>query len=408
MPKPHVRKNKSDSRPVAARSAKAGRKRIREAPWERDFHRQVMDVAGVILLVVGKDQNVRLVNRKGCEVLGYDEGEIVGRNWFDGFLPERLREDVRGAFLRVMTGGLGSLEYYENPVLTKSGEERVILWHNSILRDRSGRIHSALSSGMDITEKLEMEQRVRQAEKLATVGQLTTGLAHEIGTPLNVIAGRAELMLRRLSAGDPSRENLERILSQIERITKIVNRLLGFTRSGPLETRPVQIPALVKDVLGLFDYQIRENRIDVALDLAESLPDIPADPDQIQQVLLNVIVNAIQSMPAGGALSVRIGRTVRRRDREDAVRDRFVRVEISDTGNGIPPDQLSRVFDPFFTTKDAGRGTGLGLTVSLRIVRSHGGWMTVKSEVGVGSRFAVYLPIEQPARTPAGAGGQVS
>jgi PAS domain S-box-containing protein len=379
--------NRELERRVAERTA--------ELRSERDLQKQYLDVAGVILLVIGSDQMVTSINKKGCEVLGYEESEIVGQNWFDHFLPERLRDEVRAAFDRVMAGDLQSAEYYANPILCRGGEERTIMWHNSVLRDQQGRIHSTLSSGMDMTEKLQLEQRIRQAEKLAAVGQLSSGLAHEIGTPLNVIAGRAELMIQKMAPSDPMRENLGRILSQIERITKIVNQLLDFARSRPLEARPVRLGSLIREILSLLEHQIRSNRIAVDFEPPDPFPEIAADPDQIQQVFLNVLINAIQAMPAGGTLSVRFSRTTRRRQREDPVGNRFVRVEISDTGSGIPPEQISRVFDPFFTTKDIGKGTGLGLAISSRIVQSHGGWMNVKSIRGDGSLFNIYLPVDR-------------
>ena len=361
---------------------------------ERDKAQRYLDVAGVIIVVIDADQKVSLINKKGCEILGYEEKEIIGKNWFDRFVPERTRDVIKVTFLKLIAGEIKPVEYFQNPVLTKSGEERIIAWHNAVLRDEDDRIYATLSSGLDITEKAELEQQVRQTEKLAAVGQLTTALAHEIGTPLNVIMGRAEYMLRKISSEDPLRENLERIIGQIERITRLVQQLLSFTRTKPLEIRSLRLGSLLQGILLLFEYQLEQQGITVSLDCSNNLPEIWADSDQIQQVCFNIILNAIQAMPHGGGLTIRASRTLARTNREDPIKDQYIKIEIADTGIGIEADKLSKIFDPFFSTKEAGKGTGLGLTVCYSIMRSHGGWIDAKSQAGKGSVFTIYLPLK--------------
>ncbi len=376
-----------------------------ELQEEKDLAQKYLDVAGVIIVVIDADQNVNLVNKKGCEVLGYEEKESIGKNWFDLFVPERIRDEVKAAFVKLIGGEVKPVEYFQNPVLTKSGEERMIAWHNTVLKDEGGRIYATLSSGEDITEKVMLEQQIRQAEKLAAIGQLTSGLAHEIGTPLNVIAGRAEYMLRKMSPEDPLRENLERIIHQIERITRIVSQLLSFTRTKPLEIRPIRLAPMLQGVLSFFDLQMEQNGITTALDCPETLPEIMADSDQLQQVCFNIVLNAIQAMPQGGKLTIHASQTVPRQQREDLIKDQYIKIEIADTGIGISPEHLSRVFDPFFTTKEAGKGTGLGLAVSYSIARNHGGWIDVKSREGEGSVFSLYLPVKPVFQTESAPSG---
>ena len=365
---------------------------------ERDKAQRYLDVAGVIIVVIDADQKVSLINKKGCEILGYEEKEIIGKNWFDRFVPERTRDVIKVTFLKLIAGEIKPVEYFQNPVLTKSGEERIIAWHNAVLRDEDDRIYATLSSGLDITEKAELEQQVRQTEKLAAVGQLTTALAHEIGTPLNVIMGRAEYMLRKISSEDPLRENLERIIGQIERITRLVQQLLSFTRTKPLEIRSLRLGSLLQGILLLFEYQLEQQGITVSLDCSNNLPEIWADSDQIQQVCFNIILNAIQAMPHEGNLAIRASRTLARTNREDPIKDQYIKIEIADTGIGIEADKLSKIFDPFFSTKEAGKGTGLGLTVCYSIMRSHGGWIDAKSQAGKGSVFTIYLPLKPAPR----------
>jgi PAS domain S-box-containing protein len=360
---------------------------------ERDRAQNYLDVAGVIFVVIDSDQRITLINKKGCELLEYEEEEILGKNWFDTFIPERMRDQVKAAFVKLMSGEIKPVEYYENPVLAKNGQERMIAWHNAVLRDERGQIYATLSSGEDITEKRLLEQQVRQAEKLSAVGQLTTGLAHEIGTPLNVILGRAEFMLRKMSAEDPLRHNLESIIAQIERITKIVQQLLSFSRPKPPQVEPVHLIPLLQGVLSFLEYHIQQQGISATLDCAQNLPEVLVDRDQVQQVFFNIILNAIQSMPQGGKLTIRVSQTIAREQREDPVRDQYLKIEVADTGTGIPSDKLSKIFDPFFSTKEVGKGSGLGLTVCYELVKSHEGWIDVKSQVGEGSIFTVYLPL---------------
>ncbi len=371
--------------------------RTAELAAEKALLQTYLEVAGMMIVVINADQTVALINTKGCDVLGWPAGEIVGNNWFDRFLPARIRDEVKAVFSKLVAGELVPTEDFQNPILTKSGEERMVAWHNAVLRDNEGRTYAVIGSGEDVTDKMLMELQVRQAEKLAAIGQLTSGLAHEIGTPLNVISGRAEYMLRKMAAGDPLRTNLERILGQIERIAKIVNQLLSFTRTRPLDRRPIALGPLIREMCSLVEHPLREHRIALQVEVPDTLPEIDADPDQIQQVLLNLIMNAIQAMPGGGALTIRAGRTVARREREDPLQDHYVKIEIADEGIGIPPEHLSKIFDPFFTTKDVGKGTGLGLAVSDGIVRRHGGVLRVKSRVGEGSVFSLFLPMKPDA-----------
>jgi PAS domain S-box-containing protein len=368
--------------------------RTAELLEERDKEQKYLDIAGVMLVVINVDQKVAQINKKGCEVLGYEEKEIVGKNWFDMFLPETERDRVKDGFVKLVAGDFATVEYFKNPILTKSGDEKLIAWHNTVLKDKDGKTYATLSSGTDITEKEELERQVRESEKLAAVGQLTSGLAHEIGTPLNVIIGRAEYMLRKMPPEDPLRKNLESIISQIERITKIVQQLLSYTRMKPQEIRPVRIESMLNGILALFEHQWVKQDIATAVHCPEKLPDIMADPDQIQQVCFNIVLNAIEAMPQGGRLAIHASQTAQRRYREDPIGSRYVKISFSDTGNGIQPQHLHKLFDPFFSTKEVGKGTGLGLTVSYNIMKSHGGWIDVKSRVEGGTVFTLYLPVK--------------
>ncbi|MGQ9647757.1 MAG: ATP-binding protein [Thermodesulfobacteriota bacterium] len=240
--------------------------------------------------------------------------------------------------------------------------------------------------------KLELERNLRQSEKLATIGQLASGLAHEIGTPLNIISGRAELMKRRLEDKQGLEKNLDVILNQTERITKIIQQLLGFVRKKKPEQRPLHLSPLVETTLDFLDPQIQRQKIRLVKELKDQLPPVTGDPDQLQQVFLNLILNAIQSMPQGGDLRlVATRRSISKEGLEESERP-YVEIRVEDTGIGMEREVVENIFSPFFTTKEKEKGTGLGLTVSQGIIQDHEGWVEVESEVGKGSVFKVYLP----------------
>ncbi len=241
--------------------------------------------------------------------------------------------------------------------------------------------------------RLELEESLRRSEKLAIIGQLASGLAHEIGTPLNIISGRAELTMKKVKGQKEAQKNLEIILLQSEKISKIIRQLLGFVRKKPPEKRRLNLPALLETTLDFLDPQIRRQKIQLYKQVEAPLSLVMGDPDQLQQVFSNLIVNAIQSMPEGGELRLTVHmEQTSKKGLEDEQRAYLV-VHIEDTGVGMDRETLENIFNPFFTTKDT--GTGLGLMVSQGILQDHEGWIEAESEKGKGSSFKVYLPAIQ-------------
>jgi signal transduction histidine kinase len=240
-------------------------------------------------------------------------------------------------------------------------------------------------------DKLSLERNLRQSDKLASVGQLAAGLAHEIGTPLNIIGGRAEFLLSRSRSAAEIGDNLQIIRSQIDRITGIVRQLLEFSRRREPDFRSVDVGILLNNVVQLLEHKIDEKKVAVIFDISEKLPFIPADPDQLQQVFLNLFLNSLHALQPGGTIKVGVTLVP---GGDPANRGRSLRIEIEDNGAGIPAEQLGQVFDPFFTTKDVGEGTGLGLSVSYGIIKDHGGEVRVDSRPGEFTRFDIILPAE--------------
>jgi signal transduction histidine kinase len=243
-------------------------------------------------------------------------------------------------------------------------------------------------------EVAEVERELVSAERASVLGQLASGLAHEMGTPLNVITGNAQYLLRKSAPDSPSRPVLQQIVSQAERIAAMIRRLLDLSRPTPPQLAPVELGAVVERALEMVP-RLRRN-VDVRLAVDPGLPLVLADPKLLEHALLNLVVNACQAMPDGGALT--ISATV-----DGAADDRTVELRIADTGVGIPAENLGRVFEPFFTTKPPDQGTGLGLAIVERIARQHGGAVAVSSRVGDGSAFTMTLrpaPEQRPARPP--------
>lgn len=255
----------------------------------------------------------------------------------------------------------------------------------------------------DLKAKQEAQERLQkqmaQAEKLALIGQLTAGVAHEVGTPLNVVSGSAEYLLMDLPEGDPKAEELRVIIAETERIASLIRQLLDFSRPRKPRLEEVEVNRFLREIFKLTGHWVSKGQIRLKTDFPPDLSPLQGDPHQLQQLFLNLFVNACQAMPEGGelAVSTRISPEAHRLPGNgrspDQTRGRLsVEIRFSDTGCGIPEEHLSRVFEPFFSTKDTGKGTGLGLAICRGIVEDHGGVIEVESVVQRGSTFIVRLP----------------
>jgi two-component system NtrC family sensor kinase len=237
---------------------------------------------------------------------------------------------------------------------------------------------------------LELERGLRQSSKLAAIGQLASGLAHEIGTPLNIIAGRAELIKEKQQDKEDQKDP-DVILSQTERITRIIQQLLGFVRKKRSDRKLLKITAVIESSLDLLSHEIHKQGVSVVKDWRNDIPSVMGDPDQLQQVFLNLILNALQSMSQGGMLRIAVSSKVISREGLEEDQRQSLEICVEDTGTGMEKEVLQNIFNPFFTTKE--KGTGLGLMVTQGIVQDHLGWIDVQSEPGKGSTFRVYLPV---------------
>jgi signal transduction histidine kinase len=235
----------------------------------------------------------------------------------------------------------------------------------------------------DLTEQRALTSQLLRAEKLATVGVLAAGIAHEIGTPLAVVRGRAERISGKLAPGHPQVEDARTIVEEIDRIARTLRELLDYSRPSAPRTVPVAFDEVARMVVELLSLEARARGVALRLEIPRQLPPVAADPDQLQQALVNVALNAVHACGRGGTVTVRGALR----------RDRTLGIEVEDDGAGIPEELRARVFDPFFTTKKRGEGTGLGLTIAAQLVRGHGGDIDLESAVGRGTRVRIGWPL---------------
>jgi hypothetical protein len=233
----------------------------------------------------------------------------------------------------------------------------------------------------DITDRADLERRLVQADKLSSIGLLAAGVAHEVNTPLAVISTYAQMLTKQVADDEQKSRMLDKIAKQTFRASEIVNSLLNFSRTSTTELTEVSINKVIQETMSLLDHQFKSAELSVQLKLESSLPGVTGNAGKLQQVFLNLFINARDAMESGGTLTVESGN-------EGSV----VRIDVTDTGHGIAPEHLNRIYDPFFTTKSARKGTGLGLSVSYGIIQEHGGTIEVFSRPGGGTRFRLELP----------------
>ncbi|RPI65675.1 MAG: PAS domain S-box protein, partial [Ignavibacteriae bacterium] len=353
------------------------RERTREIEETKQYLENLLENANDVIYTLDLDQQFTYVNSK-VNAWGYRKDDLIGRPYLS-----LLSRRHRGRRLK-STLDIGAKQVYEVEVVTRLGEVRAVMVSVSPLQGADGEILGVLGIARDMTETKKLERQIRNAEKLASIGQLAAGVAHEINNPLGGILN----CLYNLRKGTLSPARQEEYWTSMEhgvrRVQKIVRQLLDFSQQHEPAFSPADINRIVGQVLGLTTHLFASNRIHLEIFPPNDLPSVMVDRHMIEQVLMNLILNAVQAMKNGGVLTIRT-----------SVAEGICRVEVSDTGSGIPASVLPRIFDPFFTTKGEGEGTGLGRSVNLGIVERHGGKILVESEVGKGTTFTLCLPVSR-------------
>ncbi len=344
---------------------------------------RILESSGVGLLLIDAEARIRAWNRRLEEIYGLPREEALARPLRDVFPLHSIRRIEREL---AAVGPDVEARIYRHALVNRAGERIVVnLALSPVAAD--GGDGSRVVTFDDITARVILEEQVLQQERLASLGLLAAGVAHEVNTPLTGISGYAQLLLDDMAADDPRRETLEKIEIQTRRVATITNSLLNLARPERSAFENLTLNDAVQEVLRLFQPQVRDNRIALHVDLGDGLPEVRGHRGKLQQVLLNLLSNARDAVEGGGRIAVRTARA-----------DGRVVLEVVDDGVGIAESDLPRIFDPFFTTKGRGKGTGLGLSISYGIVREHDGAMHVESVPGEFTRFWVELPVPKPAR----------
>jgi two-component system, NtrC family, sensor kinase len=356
-----------------------GRETVRAMEMQRlkDYSENIIESLTVGVSVIDQEGDVIGWNRVLEEQIGIRKEAALGKKLqsalgpvaFGAIFPEEGQQDFR--LLSEIT-----LE-------TPGGGKKIFDIARTPLLDNALQPYGTIIVFEDITDKIHLQQQLLTSEKLASIGLLSAGVAHEINTPLTGISSYIQMLQKRLTDTHYA-QILEKVEAQTDRVARIIKNLLAFARSpSDASFQRVDLKQILEEILSLIDYKLKNMNIRLVLELAP-VPPIYAQGERLQQVFINIILNALDAMPAGGELGIRLD-----------LRDGAAVIRISDTGTGIKPEHLSQIFDPFFTTKGVGKGTGLGLSISYAIVKEHEGRIEVQSEVGRGSTFTITLPMDR-------------
>ena len=352
------------------------------------------------LAVVEWDINfcVAAWNPSAERIFGYSQEEAMGQH-ASFIVPPEFREHVEKIWRGLLSqqGGIRST----NDNVTKNGRTISCEWYNTPLIDDAGRVLGAASLAQDVTERVALEDRLRQSQKMEAIGRLAGGVAHDFNNLLTVILGYGQVLADGVPAGSNLADSTAQIKSAADRAAGITRQLLAFSRKQVLSPRVVDLNDIMMNLDSMLRRLIGED-VEVLTVPARDLGSVKADPGQIEQVIMNLALNSRDAMPHGGKLTLETSNEILdetyAREREPLVPGHYVMLAVSDTGEGMSGETQARVFEPFYTTKEVGKGTGLGLSMVYGIVKQSGGYIWVYSEPGRGTTFKIYLPrMDQPA-----------
>ncbi len=349
------------------------RRRTKELAESEAKYRVLVEDINDGYFVVQKGK-IAFANRAFCEMHGWPPQEVIGRPWSDFVAPESL-EEVR----RIYEGRGRKRDLFV--YFRRHRDGRSLPTENKVkIITYQGR-RAAAGICRDITERVEMEKRVREAERLAHIGQLTTSLAHEIRNPLSSVKMNIQILLKKLDLDGNDKRRMEIMAQEITRLERILKEMLDFARPVPLRLRPASVNEVVKRSLEVLEAKIKQKGLKVRRRLSKTIPKVLIDPDRLEQALINVLLNAIEVLPAGGRIEVST-----RQASEDG---RMIEAKVEDNGPGVAPEDLPYIFDPFFSKK---KGTGIGLTNVKKIVEAHGGRVKASLRTPHGMSLSLLVP----------------
>ena len=348
--------------------------------FDRQYLQNILHSTDQAIMIVDKDEKFIAWNKGAEKIFGYSEKEMIGRPSNYLFPPGEFYEKELQKIIED-SKNIGHATIVETQRKKKNGELITVRLSVSKLPTQNGEYGGRLIIIKDFTEYKKLQAQIDQSEKLAVIGQLAAGVAHEIGNPLTSISSLVQILQRR-SKDEFISEQLINIKENIDRISRIVRELVDFSRPPSYETSIQDITDIIKTALGIVKYDKRVRNVKFETELKEPLPNVQVAADQLLQVFVNILINALDAIDGNGTITV-----------SSYFDFNKVYVEISDDGCGMDEETLNKIFDPFFTTKEVGKGTGLGLSVSYGIINRFGGEIKVKSKLNEGSKFIISLPI---------------
>ena len=340
----------------------------------KDFSENIVESLNVGVLAVDLYGTVEAWNSRMEQLFHVSRTDAVGHP-LEEILPLDLVQEISAR------GDGEQITGIHKQRLQHQGQAMVVNVSITPLVSKSNERIGRLLLFDDVTQRERMEEQMSQTEKLTSLGLLAAGVAHEVNTPLAVISSYIQMLAKQMPDGDPRQSIIDKIVKQTFRASEIVNNLLNFSRTGPSALADIDVNRVVEETLSLVAHPLKTSQIRVVRHLSDGLPPVRGSANKLQQVFLNLFLNARDAMPAGGVLEVKT-----------AAHNGSVEIEVADTGNGIPRDHIHKIFDPFFTTKPGGRGTGLGLSVSYGIIKEHAGKIDVRSTPGRGTSFHLEFP----------------
>jgi PAS domain S-box-containing protein len=392
-------------RPIAVATTERDITESKRAEWAlRDSelrYRSLVETAGSAIICLSPDHKIVEWNREAERISGYSRAEVLGKDYFELFLPEENRKGVAADIKEVLEGE--NTRGYENPFRARDGKERILLWNVSSLPGVAGNPTGVIAVGQDITERKQideqrrkLEEQLSQSQKMEALGRLAGGIVHDVNNLLTGVMAFSEILLEQLPENDPLREGAKEARKTCERSASLTRQLLAVSRRQSLEPMILDLNAVITDMTTMLRHLIGEH-IDLVTELEPKLGRVKADPGKIEQVILNLAVNARDAMPEGGRLTIETANVMVDEDyalqHVQMLPGPNVMLTVGDTGCGMDANTLAHIFEPFFTTKEWGKGTGLGLSIVYGIVKQSGGNIGVYSTLGHGTTFKIYLPM---------------
>jgi PAS domain S-box-containing protein len=357
--------------------------RSKELSKTYDFQRNLIEGSIDGIVATDKDGNIVLFNEGAEQVFGYASEEVIRKMEVADLYPPGQAKKVEEALYDSGYGGPGKLANYETTILNKQGQGISVWLSASVIYTKEDPV-GTVSFLRDLTERKRLEKKVLESERLATVGQGIAYISHEIKNPLMLIGGFAQQILRKIDQLDKNQEKLEIIIKEVKRLEQFLSEVTDITKPSKPRKTMTSVNSVVEEIHSLLQQELKTHEVELHKSLDNGIPEVSLDPKQIKQVLINVMKNAIESMPEGGHLFV----TTKLQE------DSFT-LSITDTGKGIAPQDLDTVFEPFMTTKK--EGTGLGLAICRKIIEDHDGEISIESKLGSGTVCNIVLPVQTAA-----------